>query len=274
MIIGRMRVEPGSTPVWEGGDKGGYRRGLLSRMLNQGMRMGRNYLGDRPINMPEYAEEEIKGDIRKNIEQNLLIKFQNNRNYTEAEKQSVEMTIAAQAGVHSGVIFKEACHRVSNNINLQHELEEMDDNQVAQIYYDEVLREALAIVEDEFEFQPNLNIEAFAKREAKVKKQIENGEITMEEAQEILRKPIPVREETKRQEDKQEKGYEQAYEGETQEKSTGTREKGGNRAAKFRRAQAQYNKQSQPKQPRQTSPRSSERNDRETREEEQEEMEI
>ena len=68
MIIGRMRVEPGSTPVWEGGDKGGYRRGLLSRMLNQGMRMGRNYLGDRPINMPEYAEEEIKGDIRKNIE--------------------------------------------------------------------------------------------------------------------------------------------------------------------------------------------------------------
>lgn len=306
MIIGRMRVEPGSTPVWEGGDKGGYRRSLLSRMLNQGMRMGRNYLGDRPINMPEYAEEEIEGDIRKNIEQNLLIKFQKDRNYTEAEKQSVEMTIAAQAGVHSGVIFKEACHRVSNNINLQHDLEKMEDNQVAQIYYDEVLREALAIVDDEFEFQPNLNIEAFAKREAKVKKEIENGEITMEEAQEILSKPIRVMEETKQKEDKQEKGYEQAYEGETQktkkkkkyrgktkgrnnrnrtnqtqarngedgqERSTEERKTGGNRAAEFRRAQTKYNRQQKPKQPKQTSPRSSERNDRETREEKQEEME-
>lgn len=295
MIIGRMRVEPGSTPFWEGGDRGGYKRSLLSRMLNQGMGMGRNYLGDRPINMPEYAEEEIKGDIRRNIEQDLLIKFQNDRNYTEAEKQSIEMTMAAQAGVHSRVIFKEACHRVSRNTNLQHDLEEMEDSQVAQIYYDEVLREALAIVDDEFEFQPNLNIEALAKREAKVKRQIENGDITMEEAQEILRKPIHVKEETKQQEDGQEKGYEQAYEGERQkterkkkyrgknkgrnnrnrknqnqnrnredgqekEKSTETREPGGNRAAEFRRAQTKYTRQ--PKQPKQTSPRSPEKETR------------
>lgn len=306
MIIGRMRVEPGSTPFWEGGDRGGYKRSLLSRMLNQGMGMGRNYLGDRPINMPEYAEEEIKGDIRRNIEQDLLIKFQNDRNYTEAEKQSIEMTMAAQAGVHSRVIFKEACHRVSRNTNLQHDLEEMEDSQVAQIYYDEVLREALAIVDDEFEFQPNLNIEALAKREAKVKRQIENGDITMEEAQEILRKPIHVKEETKQQEDEQEKGYEQAYEGERQktkkkkkyrgknkgrnnrnrtnqtqarngedeqERSTEERKTGGNRAAEFRRAQTKYNRQQKPKQPKQTSPRSPERNDKETRKNAQEEME-
>lgn len=312
MIIGRMRVEPGSTPFWDGGDRGGYKRSLLSRMLNQGMGMGRNYLGDRPINMPEYAEEEIKGDIRRNIEQDILIKFQNDRNYTEAEKQSIEMTIAAQAGVHSGVIFKEACHRVSRNTNLQHDLEEMEDSQVAQIYYDEVLREALAIVDNEFEFQPNLNIEAFAKREARVKKQIENGDITMEEAQEILKKPIRVREETKQQEDKQEnkqeKGYEQAYEGERQrqktkkkkkyrgknkgrnnrnrtnqtqarngedgqERSTEERKTGGNRAAEFRRAQTKYNRQPKPKQTKQTSPRSPEKNDKETPKNAQEEME-
>lgn len=297
MIIGRMRVEPGSTPFWEGGDRGGYKRSLLSRMLNQGMGMGRNYLGDRPINMPEYAEEEIKGDIRRNIEQDLLIKFQNDRNYTEAEKQSIEMTMAAQAGVHSRVIFKEACHRVSRNTNLQHDLEEMEDSQVAQIYYDEVLREALAIVDDEFEFQPNLNIEALAKREAKVKRQIENGDITMEEAQEILRKPIHVKEETKQQEDGQEKGYEQAYEGERQkterkkkyrgknkgrnnrnrtnqtqarngedeqERSTEERKTGGNRAAEFRRAQTKYTRQ--PKQPKQTSPRSPEKETQNTQE--------
>lgn len=306
MIIGRMRVEPGSTPFWDGGDRGGYKRSLLSRMLNQGMGMGRNYLGDRPINMPEYVEEEIKGDIRRNIEQDLLIKFQNDRNYTEAEKQSIEMTMAAQAGVHSRVIFKEACHRVSRNTNLQHDLEEMEDSQVAQIYYDEVLREALAIVDDEFEFQPNLNIEALAKREAKVKRQIENGDITMEEAQEILRKPIHVKEETKQQENEQEKGYEQAYEGERQktkkkkkyrgknkgrnnrnrtnqtqarngedeqERSTEERKTGGNRAAEFRRAQTKYNRQQKPKQPKQTSPRSPERNDKETRKNAQEEME-
>ena len=297
MIIGRMRVEPGSTPFWEGGDRGGYKRSLLSRMLNQGMGMGRNYLGDRPINMPEYVEEEIKGDIRRNIEQDLLIKFQNDRNYTEAEKQSIEMTMAAQAGVHSRVIFKEACHRVSRNTNLQHDLEEMEDSQVAQIYYDEVLREALAIVDDEFEFQPNLNIEALAKREAKVKRQIENGDITMEEAQEILRKPIHVKEETKQQEDGQEKGYEQAYEGERQkterkkkyrgknkgrnnrnrtnqtqatngedeqERSTEERKTGGNRAAEFRRAQTKYTRQ--PKQPKQTSPRSPEKETQNTQE--------
>lgn len=297
MIIGRMRVEPGSTPFWEGGDRGGYKRSLLSRMLNQGMGMGRNYLGDRPINMPEYAEEEIKGDIRRNIEQDLLIKFQNDRNYTEAEKQSIEMTMAAQAGVHSRVIFKEACHRVSRNTNLQHDLEEMEDSQVAQIYYDEVLREALAIVDDEFEFQPNLNIEALAKREAKVKRQIENGDITMEEAQEILRKPIHVKEETKQQENEQEKGYEQAYEGERQkterkkkyrgknkgrnnrnrtnqtqarngedeqERSTEERKTGGNRAAEFRRAQTKYTRQ--PKQPKQTSPRSPEKETQNTQE--------
>ena len=226
-----------------------------------------------------------------------MIKFQNDRNYTEAEKQSIEMTMAAQAGVHSRVIFKEACHRVSRNTNLQHDLEEMEDSQVAQIYYDEVLREALAIVDDEFEFQPNLNIEALAKREAKVKRQIENGDITMEEAQEILRKPIHVKEETKQQEDGQEKGYEQAYEGERQkterkkkyrgknkgrnnrnrtnqtqarngedeqERSTEERKTGGNRAAEFRRAQTKYTRQ--PKQPKQTSPRSPEKETQNTQE--------
>lgn len=306
MIIGRMRVEPGSTPFWDGGDRGGYKRSLLSRMLNQGMGMGRNYLGDRPINMPEYAEEEIKGNIERNIEQELWVKFKNDRNYTEAEKQSIDMTIVEQAGVHSKIIFKEACRRVSRNANLQHDLEEMDDSQVAKIYYDEVQREAFAIVDDEFEFQPNLDIEALARREAKVKKQIADGEITMEEAREILREPIHVREETKQKEDKQEKRYKKAYERETQktkkkkkyrgknkgrnnrnrtnqtqarngedgqERATEERKTGGNRAAEFRRAQTKYNRQPKPKQPKQTSPRSPERNDKETRKNAQEEME-
>lgn len=213
MIIGRMRVEPGSAPVWEGGDTNPHRRNLLSRMLNKRL-MGKNYLGDRLINMPEMVEEEISEDIRKEVEVKIIQKFLVDRRYTDRDKQRVQMTIVAQAGVQAGIIFKEACKRVGEDANLQSELEGMDDKKVAQIFFDEVLKEALTIVDNEFEIQPDLDIEALARREAEVKQKIEKGEMTQEEAKEILKEPIIEKD----RETEEEKAYEEkAYEKERKE---------------------------------------------------------
>lgn len=264
MIIGRMRVEPGSAPVWEGGDTNPHRRNLLSRMLNKRL-MGKNYLGDRLINMPEMVEEEISEDIRKEVEVKIIQKFLVDRRYTDRDKQRVQMTIVAQAGVQAGIIFKEACKRVGEDANLQSELEGMDDKKVAQIFFDEVLKEALTIVDNEFEIQPDLDIEALARREAEVKQKIEKGEMTQEEAKEILKEPIIEKD----RETEEEKAYEEkAYEKERKEQKerqqrrrqrkdknsdrtinadkdketdTGKVEK-ADEARKFRRKQADYEK--------------------------------
>lgn len=264
MIIGRMRVEPGSAPVWEGGDTNPHRRNLLSRMLNKRL-MGKNYLGDRLINMPEMVEEEISEDIRKEVEVKIIQKFLVDRRYTDRDKQRVQMTIVAQAGVQAGIIFKEACKRVGEDANLQSELEGMDDKKVAQIFFDEVLKEALIIVDNEFEIQPDLDIEALARREAEVKQKIEKGEMTQEEAKEILKEPIIEKD----RETEEEKAYEEkAYEKERKEQKerqqrrrqrkdknsdrtinadkdketdTGKVEK-ADEARKFRRKQADYEK--------------------------------
>ena len=264
MIIGRMRVEPGSAPVWEGGDTNPHRRNLLSRMLNKRL-MGKNYLGDRLINMPEMVEEEISEDIRKEVEVKIIQKFLVDRRYTDRDKQRVQMTIVPQAGVQAGIIFKEACKRVGEDANLQSELEGMDDKKVAQIFFDEVLKEALTIVDNEFEIQPDLDIEALARREAEVKQKIEKGEMTQEEAKEILKEPIIEKD----RETEEEKAYEEkAYEKERKEQKerqqrrrqrkdknsdrtinadkdketdTGKVEK-ADKARKFRRKQADYEK--------------------------------
>lgn len=264
MIIGRMRVEPGSAPVWEGGDTNPHRRNMLSRMLNKRL-MGKNYLGDRLINMPEMVEEEISEDIRKEVEVKIIQKFLVDRRYTDRDKQRVQMTIVAQAGVQAGIIFKEACKRVGEDANLQSELEGMDDKKVAQIFFDEVLKEALTIVDNEFEIQPDLDIEALARREAEVKQKIEKGEMTQEEAKEILKEPIIEKD----RETEEEKAYEEkAYEKERKEQKerqqrrrqrkdknsdrtinadkdketdTGKVEK-ADEARKFRRKQADYKK--------------------------------
>ena len=88
MIIGRMRVEAGSTPVWEGGDKNPYRRNMLSRLLNQGL--GRNYIGNRPVNVSEMVEEEFRDDIKKQIEDKIILKFQKDTRYSEKAKQGIQ----------------------------------------------------------------------------------------------------------------------------------------------------------------------------------------
>ncbi len=263
MIIGRMRVEAGSTPVWEGGDKNPYRRNMLSRLLNQGL--GRNYIGNRPVNVSEMVEEEFRDDIKKQIEDKIILKFQNDTRYSEKAKQGIQMTITAQAGIQSGVIYKEACYRVGKNSRLQQEIEQLDDSQIVDIYFDEVLNEAMNIVEWEFEFQPNLDIEALTKREAEIKQQLENGEITQEEAKKILEKPISTREE----ETQEEQSYEEkAYERERKEQRRKTQrrrtqkdqetakqdvsheqdnhKKQTNRAKQFRKKQADFEKVEQP----------------------------
>ena len=263
MIIGRMRVEAGSTPVWEGGDKNPYRRNMLSRLLNQGL--GRNYIGNRPVNVSEMVEEEFRDDIKKQIEDKIILKFQNDTRYSEKAKQGIQMTITAQAGIQSGVIYKEACYRVGKNSRLQQEIEQLDDSQIVDIYFDEVLNEAMNIVEWEFEFQPNLDIEALTKREAEIKQQLENGEITQEEAKKILEKPISTREE----ETQEEQSYEEkAYEKERKEQRRKTQrrrtqkdqetakqdvsheqdnhKKQTNRAKQFRKKQADFEKVEQP----------------------------
>lgn len=263
MIIGRMRVEAGSTPVWEGGDKNPYRRNMLSRLLNQGL--GRNYIGNRPVNVSEMVEEEFRDDIKKQIEDKIILKFQKDTRYSEKAKQGIQMTITAQAGIQSGVIYKEACYRVGKNSRLQQEIEQLNDSQIVDIYFDEVLNEAMNIVEWEFEFQPNLDIEALTKRETKIKQQLENGEITQEEAKKILEKPISTREE----ETQEEQSYEEkAYERERKEQRRKTQrrrtqkdqetakqdvsheqdnhKKQTNRAKQFRKKQADFEKVEQP----------------------------
>ena len=268
MIIGRMRVEAGSTPVWEGGDKNPYRRNMLSRLLNQGL--GRNYIGNRPVNVSEMVEEEVRDDIKKQIESKIILKFQNDTRYSEKAKQGIQMTITAQAGIQSGVIYKEACYRVGKNSRLQQEIEQLNDSQIVDIYFDEVLNEAMNIVEWEFEFQPNLDIEALTKRETKIKQQLENGEITQEEAKKILEKPISTREEeTEKEQNYEEKAYEKERKEQrrrTQRKRTqrsrtpkdqetakqdvsqeqDDHKKQTNRAKQFRKKQADFEKVEQP----------------------------
>ena len=211
------------------------------------------------------VEEEFRDDIKKQIEDKIILKFQNDTRYSEKAKQGIQMTITAQAGIQSGVIYKEACYRVGKNSRLQQEIEQLNDSQIVDIYFDEVLNEAMNIVEWEFEFQPNLDIEALTKRETKIKQQLENGEITQEEAKKILEKPISTREEeTEKEQNYEEKAYEKERKEQRRKKQRSRTQKDQetakqdvsqeqddhkkqtNRAKQFRKKQADFEKVEQP----------------------------
>lgn len=192
-FMGRMTVKPGAVPVWEGEEKNKPRRGL-SRMFNRGLR---NY-GNRFMNdynntfLDRESKENI--DIRKHIEIMLVNKFEKLERYTKEEKKGVEMTIRAQARLHSKVILDEAITRIKDDENLEKELEELSEEEAMKVYYEEIENEVNHIINEEFEFQPDLDIKSFIEREKKVKEKVSKGEITEEEAYSILKEPIESRE--------------------------------------------------------------------------------
>ena len=193
MKIGRMRVEPGSTPTWEDGrhrhrghrgfHRGGY-RGLE--------KYGRNSFANNETNMLTPEEKSFQEEVRINIEEILLLKFKKMNEFSEIEKKGIQMTIMAQIKGHSKVIFEEACYRVENNKKLQEEMESMTEEQIEEILMEKISKEAKDIALDEFEFDCNIDINQFMKREKQVKDRIENGELTIEEAYKILKEPIIV----------------------------------------------------------------------------------
>ena len=230
-LIGRMRVEPGSAPVWEGGDQKQGKRGLFSRRYQRGLR--NSMLGGNSFNIPDEIEEENNRNVLTQIERSILEKFKNEKMFTQAQKASIYMTMVAQTETHAKLIFREACHRVSMSMDKEQEMEGMSETQIARIYYEEVLEEALGIVENEFEFPKGLNIEAFAKREKEVKEKLDKGEITEEEAKDILREPIYVREKNY-----ETNSYEEAYEKETKENR-----KNNNRRKRYKKNRSRMNRE-------------------------------
>ena len=153
---------------------------------------GRNFLGDHSMDMLTSEEKNFQEEVRTHIEEILLAKFEKTNMFSEAEKQGVQMTIGAQIQGHSKVIFEEACHRVEHDKRLQEEIENMTKTQIEDIFMEEVKKEAERIALDEFEFDRNIDIRLFMKREKDVKERMQRGEITREEAYELLREPIVV----------------------------------------------------------------------------------
>ena len=153
---------------------------------------GRDFLRDHSIDISTPEEKGFEESVRSHIEEILLVKFQETNVFSEVEKQGVEMTIKAQIQGHSKVIFDEACHRVERDKRLQAEMKNMTERQMEDVFMAEVEREAEKIAGDEFNFDHNIDINQFMKREKDVKERMERGEITREEAYELLREPIVV----------------------------------------------------------------------------------
>lgn len=172
-------------------------------------RNGRNLLGDPFIGMETPEEKGFEEGVRTHIEEILLIKFQKTNVFSETEKQGLEMTVKSQMHGHSKVIFDEACHRVENDKRLQEEIENMTEREMQDVFMAEVEREAERIVVNEFEFDRNIDIDLFMKREKDIKERIKKEEITEEEAYEILREPIVVQKENEKE--SQSQGYEEYY---------------------------------------------------------------
>lgn len=172
-------------------------------------RNGRNLFGNPSIDMATPEEKGFEEGVRTHIEEILLIKFQKTNVFSETEKQGLEMTVRAQMNGHSKVIFDEACHRVENDKRLQEEIENMTEREMQDVFMAEVEREAERIVVNEFEFDRNIDIDLFMKREKDIKERVKKEEITEEEAYEILREPIVVQKENEKE--SQSQGYEEYY---------------------------------------------------------------
>lgn len=209
-LLGRMRVEPGQSPVWEEKNRNPHGRWGSGRFGRRFGMYGGDYLGNRDINMPMEMQAEMHKNIQRKIEESLLNKFQKSPSYTNLEKQSIQMTVMAQVKVHAKVIFEEASDRVKRNVALQRDAEHMTEDELIDAYYSEIENEAANIVLNEFDFQEHMDIQKFAQREKQVKEKLKNGEITLEEAYERLKEPIIIDEE--REEENSQK-YEEIYEG-------------------------------------------------------------
>lgn len=172
-------------------------------------RNGRNLFGDHSIDMATPEGKGFEEEVRTHIEEILLVKFQKTNVFSETEKQGLEMTVRAQMHGHSKVIFEEACHRVDHDKRLQEEIENMTEREMQDVFMAEVEREAERIVVNEFEFDHSIDISLFTEREKDVKERIKKGEITKEEAYEILREPIVVQKENEKE--SQSQGYEEYY---------------------------------------------------------------
>lgn len=202
-------------------------------------RNGRNLFGDSSIDMATPEEKGFEEGVRIHIEEILLVKFQKTNVFSETEKQGLEMTVMAQMHGHSKVIFDEACHRVENDKRLQAEIENMTEREMQDVFMAEVEREAERIVVNEFEFDRNIDIDLFMKREKGVRERIKKGEITREEAYEILREPIVVQME--KEGEPQSQGYEEYY----RECNNQSREQRGQRGNSSRRREERGNSSEQ-----------------------------
>lgn len=187
-------------------------------------------------------EKKFQEEVRIHIEEILLAKFEKTNMFSEAEKQGVQMTIGAQIQGHSKVIFEEACHRVEHDKGLQAEIENMTKAQVEDIFMEEVKKEAERIALDEFKFDRNIDIKLFMQREKAIKEKMEKGEITREEAYELLREPIVV-ENTYDEKARHSQRYEENYRAYNHQ-SRGQREERRNSSARASRCKnyrkAQY----------------------------------
>lgn len=179
------------------------------RRYGYGYGYGRNLFGNSSIDMATPEEKGFEEEVRTHIEEILLVKFQKTNVFSRTEKEGVEMTIRAQIKGHSKVIFDEACHRIDHDKRLQAEIENMTEREIQDVFMAEVGREAERIAVNEFEFDRNIDIDQFMKREKEVRGRIEKGEITREEAYEILREPIVVQK--KNEKESQSQGYEEYY---------------------------------------------------------------
>lgn len=209
-LLGRMRVEPGQSPVWEEKNRNPHGRWGTGRFGRRFGMYGGDYVGNRDINMPMEMQAEMHQNIQRKIEESLLQKFQKSPSYTNLEKQSIQMTVRVQVKVHAKVIFEEASDRVKRNVALQRDAEHMTEDELIDAYYSEIENEAANIVLNEFDFPDHMDIEKFAQREKQVKEKLKNGEITLEEAYERLKEPIVINKE--RGEENSQK-YEEIYEG-------------------------------------------------------------
>lgn len=179
---------------------------------------GRDFLGNQSIDVSTTEEKNFQQEVRTRVEELLVVKFQKTNAFSETEKQGLQMTVMAQIKGHSKVIFEEACHRVDKDKSLQAEMENMTKAQVEDMFMEEVMAEAENIALSEFEFERNIDVKQFMQREKEVKDRMQKGELTREEAEEILREPIVV--ENEYEEQKASQRYEENYRAYNQSRRT------------------------------------------------------
>lgn len=136
-------------------------------------------------------EEQEKGDdvkeetkIKDTIQKKLKQKIRESRFWTEEQLSKVSNIEESQTKMTADYIYDMGKNRLGKEKG-------KDEESYSKKYYDKLKKKCMDITENEAQVNPNFDIDAAIEKEEEIKKKLETGEITPEEALKAYSEPIP-----------------------------------------------------------------------------------